>query len=137
MELRSRRYDLRINREPHLVANDDAPGFEQLVPAQTKILAIELSGCAEPGTIVPIWILGDALERHVERDFLRDAVQREIADQAVLVRVARRALDASASEGHRWILVDFEEVGRFQMRVPLRLTCIDARDANRRLELSA
>src|SRR6185503_2041167 len=72
------RHNLRINRDLHFVANDDDAGFEQLVPAQTKVLAIELSGCAETGSIIPVRILGEALERCIESDFLRYAVKREV-----------------------------------------------------------
>jgi hypothetical protein len=110
-ELCRLRHKLRINRDLHFVANDDTAGFEQLVPAQTKVLAIELSGCTEAGSVIPGRILGEALERRIESDFLRHTVKREIADESVLGRVARHLLDTSTSEYHRWIGVDFEEVG--------------------------
>src|SRR5205814_2983550 len=71
------RHNLRINRDLHFVADDHTAGLEQLVPAQTKVLAIELAGCTETGAIIPVRILGNALERGIERDFFRHTVARE------------------------------------------------------------
>ena len=58
LPLRRLRHHLRINRDLYFVANDDAAGFEQLIPAQTEVLATELSGCTETGAVIPVWILG-------------------------------------------------------------------------------
>ena len=85
----------------------------------------DLAGRGEPGVLLLVHRIGlQAVEFDVELDGLRDAVDRQVADDGEVVAVAT---DLRGGEGHLWVGLDTEEVGALQVAVAVGVVGVDAR----------
>src|SRR5207237_1178540 len=80
-------------------------------------------GKADP--VIPPRILHSAVLLDIEGDLARDSVHRQVAGDAIAV--VSEALNAGAGKGDLRESLDVEEISRAQMRIALRVICIDAR----------
>ena len=100
------RLELELNLQ--LIAHEEASCLERHVPVQAKVLPVELCFGAEPGDGLANWIGASPVERHIQADFARQAVDGQIANDRELLAGAG---NASTLERDGWILRDIEEVG--------------------------
>src|SRR5205807_7134481 len=96
------------------VADDDAAGLEHGVEVDAEVAALDLAGGGEAAARPAEGIRPEAARLQVERDRLRDALERQLAVQQVVVTVGP---DASGAEVHRLVLLGVEEVGGAQVVV--------------------
>src|SRR5213075_264448 len=94
--------------------------------------AIDLAARADAHALIAPRILPRAFLGDLERHRLRDVLDREIAGHLPLVAVA---LGPGRNEPHRGKLLDVEEVRRPQVVVALLLPRVDARGADRDVDL--
>ena len=97
-----------------------------------KSLRLSVISASKPTLLVAPGILRLAEVRHRQRDLLRDAADRQVADH--VVAFAALLDDPLALEGDVRELLDVEEVGRAQVRVAIRLVGVDARRLDRELD---
>src|SRR5271169_6385751 len=70
--------NLGFDADLHLLVDEDPAPFEDLVPHEAVILAVDRGACREPGPLPAPWILRATGVLHVERHRTRDAVNRQI-----------------------------------------------------------
>src|SRR5690348_6724479 len=119
---------LELEADLHLVADQQAAGFERLIPGQTEIAAADLRRRAESEALAAPRIRDPALLDDVERHLTRHAVDRQVAGELELAAAAiehARPLERDAR-----ILLRVEEVGRAEVRVALRVACVDGIDVD-------
>src|SRR5512140_4009396 len=118
-ELRCDRYglhDLQFDLDLHVVSDENAAGFERLIPLESPGSAVDLRRGARAGTSAAPRVLACAFEFTVECDFHGGAADRQVADDAKLVAfLLRGAFDALAAERERRLALDVEEIGRAEM----------------------
>src|SRR6185312_5083592 len=112
-----------VDGDLDLVADHDAAGFESGIPDQAKFLAAELSGCGGADTLLAPGVL-DLLSGtfYIECDLAGNAVNGEFTD---CLRSTGVRLNLLAVEGQCRELLDFEEVGAFEVGVAVVIAGID------------
>src|SRR5665647_515480 len=115
-----------LDFEQHLdlVTDRHAAALDHLVPNETEVAAIELRLCAEADALAAPWILPRALVGRVERHFLRDSADGQVAHDFELRGAAR---DARAREGDFGEVLRVEEIGAAEVGIALFGARIDAR----------
>src|ERR1700678_3590213 len=110
-----------VDRHRYFVAHYGAAGLYHLIPGKAEGFAADGGGRGRAGASVAPRIL-DRSRRPVdrERDFLRDAMQREVADDVPLPGPGR--LNLLRLECHGRIFRDVEEVGALEVGVAVRGT---------------
>jgi hypothetical protein len=106
-----------------LVGDEHVAAAEGLVELHAVLAAAELAGELQADLLVAVGVDVDAVDLGGEDELVGDAVQREVADDAVGVLVD--GLDAGGLEGEVLVGVGVEEVGRAQVRVALGLVGVD------------
>src|SRR6185369_13668406 len=99
-------HSLSFDQNLHFAPDENPPGFQRLIPEQTKIAAVDLrvrfKACARPAP----GILPHAVERRVQRHFLGFAADGQVAENLeAIARLLERASYAFAAERDRRMLV--------------------------------
>src|SRR5262245_24135387 len=106
-----------VDRDLHVVADEDAAGLKHLVPLEAVVAPPDLRRRAEAAALAAPRIAAAALGRDVERHLAGHVADREIPYQLELVTV--HAGDPRAAEGDVGEIVDVEEIGGPEVRVAL------------------
>src|SRR5689334_2062990 len=110
-----------------VVADEDAPRLQRLVPDETEVAAIDLAVGAEAHALATPRIASAAFVGRGQLHFTRRAADREIADhRELLPRLGARALDPLALEGDARMVGDVEEVAGDEVAVALLDARVDA-----------
>src|SRR5256885_4065115 len=99
---------LDLQRQLHLVADEQAARLQRLVPLEPEVLAVDGSGCDEPGALAAPGVLAAPLVGDIQDHGLGDAVDGEVAGDPITI--PGRDLDVPAAEGGGRLLLDVEEV---------------------------
>src|SRR5580765_4892136 len=99
---------LDLERDPHLVAEEESALVERLVPDDPEVLAIQRHLGGEPGAGAAPRIRRLAQVRHRERDALPDAADAERAGH--IVAILAGAPHRLAAEDELRMVLDVEEV---------------------------
>jgi methylmalonyl-CoA mutase N-terminal domain/subunit len=107
--LRGLLHRLDLERQLHLVADQQSAGLESLVPLQTEVAAVDAGARDEAGSLAAPGILAAALVGALEGHGPRDPVHRQVPGDPV--PVSAKVIDPGAAEGRGRKLLHVEEVG--------------------------
>src|SRR5882762_8489180 len=117
-------HELDVERDGHLVANENATGLKRRVPGQAEVFTVDLRGCRYCNSRVSPGILcrrGGAFNG--KEDLAVDAPNGQVALYGQF-SVPDKA-DARGLQGQRWELLHVEEVGALQVRIALGVACFN------------
>src|ERR1700686_1325289 len=127
-------HELDVERDGHLVANENAAGLERRVPGQAEVFAIDLRGRRYRNSRVSPGILCRRGGAFNGKEYLAsDAPNGQVALDGQF-SVPDKA-DARGLEGQRWELLHVEEVGAFQVRIALGVARFDRGCLNQGLNM--
>src|SRR5262245_57402320 len=99
-------YSFSLDLNLHVVPHENAAGFQRLIPEQTKIAAVDLRVRLEARARATPRIFAHAVERRVQRHFLRFAADGQVAENLeAIARLLERATHAFAAERDLGVLL--------------------------------
>src|SRR5215472_19293054 len=107
--------DLEVDFE--IVPHQDSAGFERGVPSESEVAPFDFgsSGSPDPGIAVRV-LLFWGWPLHLQDDFLRHAMHRQVAFDAQLSVAVW--CDRLTLESDSWVFLDMKEIGALEMGVP-------------------
>src|SRR4051812_1198143 len=102
---------MRLDVNLHIIAHEHAARLERGVPGEAEVAPVDLGLGAEADALAAPRVAAAPLERRVERDLARRAVDRQVADHLEAAALGGAgALDPLAAEAHGRVLGDVEEL---------------------------
>src|SRR5687767_9180503 len=123
---------LHIDRDPDVVAHENAARLERLVPGEAELAAVDRGRGAERQSLTAPRVASATFVGRLENDFPRDVPDRQLSDEAVSVTLD--PLDTRAPKRDGRVLLDLEEICRAQVGVTLLLSRVDAGGGDLRLD---
>lgn len=120
-----------LDLEGDLLRHEQPAGFEDHVPGETPVLAVDPSAGAEHGAVVAPRIGGVTQVVHRQCDGTGDALDGEVA-----MHPPGRALDldTDGTVGRRRVVLDVEEVARAEVVIAADVAGVDRRHINHDLD---
>src|SRR5437868_5021238 len=125
-------HELNIQRDSHVVADENATGLECRVPCQAEVFAVDLRRCRDcNASIAPGILRGSRWPFNCKRYLAGNTANGQVAVDLQFSFTDN--FDVAGFERQAGKLLDVQEVGALEVRVALRLAGFNRGSFNRRL----